>query len=86
MDERYYTDQMEWIIGDIHKVMHELGRIDADIEVLLGKHDMLEHDRHALTYVEHLLSAGRARIGWARSDLVKLTESHYRAAAREETA
>ena len=83
MEERYYTEQIEWILGDIHEVMRELRRIDADIEVLLGKHDMLEHDRDALTHVEHLVSAGRARIGWARRDLVKLTESHYRAGARD---
>lgn len=35
MQQKYYAQQMEWILGDMDKVLEEMSPINADMDVLL---------------------------------------------------
>ena len=35
MQEKYYAQHMEWILGDMDKVLEEMSPINADMDVLL---------------------------------------------------
>lgn len=71
MQEKYYAQHMEWILGDMDKVLEEMSPINADMDVLLQLLVMPE-SREALMAVDDKFNLALETMLEARSALSNL--------------
>ena len=82
MQQKYYAQQMEWILGDMDKVLEEMSPINADMDVLLQLLERPEF-REALMAVDDKFNLALETMLEARTAMSNLILASRKAGAAQ---